>query len=52
MVFNIGQMELIMKVSGSITRQKDKEFSGMPKETFTTGNSKMIWQTVMANIPI
>ena len=52
MVYNTGQMELIMKVSGSITRQKDKEFSGMLKETFTTVNSKMIWQTVMVNIPI
>lgn len=52
MVYNIGLMELIMKVSGSITKQKVREFSGMPKETFTMGNSKMIWQTVMVNIPI
>lgn len=52
MVYNIGQTELIMKANGNITKQKDKEFSGMPKEIFTTENSKMIWQTVMVNILI
>ena len=52
MVYNTGQMELIMKVSGSITRQKDKEFSGMLKEIFIMENSKMIWQMAMVNIHI
>jgi len=52
MVYNTGQMELIMKVSGSITKQKDRESSGMPKEIFIMENSKMIWQMVMENILI
>lgn len=51
-VYNTGQMELIMKVNGSITKQKDKEFSGMPKGIFTTVNFKMTWQMAMENILI
>ena len=50
MVYNIGLMELIMKDIGVITKPKDKELSGMLKETFTEVSSKMIWQMGMENI--
>jgi len=52
MEYNTGSMELIMKDNGDSTKQKVKELSGMPKAMFTAENSKMIWQTDMANIPI
>ena len=34
MEFSIGPMEPIMKVNGTITKLKDKEYSGMQKEIF------------------
>lgn len=52
MVYNIGQMELIMKVNGVLIKLKDKALFGMLKEMFTEVNLKTIWQMDMENILI
>ena len=52
MVFNIGQMVLITRVNGTLTKLKGKEPSGMPRETFIMENSEMIWPMDMENILI
>jgi hypothetical protein len=52
MEFNIGQMELIMRVNGVLIKLKGKELFGMQKAMFIEENSKMIWQTVTENILI
>ena len=51
-VFNIGQMELIMRDNGISIKQKDKELFGMLKEIFIEANSKTIWPMGMENIRI
>jgi hypothetical protein len=52
MEYNIGQMALIMKVNGVLTKPKDKALFGMLKVMFIVENLKMIWQMVMENIHI
>ena len=49
MVFNIGLMEHIMKVTGIITKQKVKEHFGMLKEISIEENLRMIWPMVMVS---
>ena len=44
MEFNIGLMEHIMKVIGTITKQKVREHFGMLKEISIEESSRMIWQ--------
>jgi hypothetical protein len=50
--YNIGLMELIMKVNGVLIKLKVKELFGTLREMFTEENSKMIWLTVMENTHI
>ena len=50
MVFNIGQMEHIMKASGILIKQKVRALSGMLKEMCIEGNLRMIWPMDMENI--
>ena len=52
MVYNIGQMELIMKVTGTITKLKVKEHFGTPKEMSTEASSEMIWLMDMVSTHI
>ena len=52
MVSNIGLMVRIMKVIGTIIKQKDKVLSGMLKVMYTEVNSKMIWLMDMESILI
>lgn len=49
MVSSIGQMVPIMKVNGSLTKQKDKELSGTRKVMCTAVSSRMIWLMDMAS---
>ena len=52
MVFNIGQMVHIMKVTGIIIKLRVKELSGMLRATFIEVNLKMIWLMGMESILI
>ena len=52
MVYNIGQMEHITKETGCLTKQKDKEHSGMLKVMFIEVNLKTTWLMGMENILI
>jgi hypothetical protein len=52
MEYNIGQMALIMKVNGVLTKPKDKALFGMLKVMFTEENLRMIWPMDMENILI
>ena len=51
MASNIGQMVLIMKVNGFLTKLKVKVLSGMQRVMYTEENSKTIWQMAMASTP-
>lgn len=46
MEYKNGLTEQFMKVNGETTKQKDRELSGMLKETSTLANLKLIRQTV------
>jgi hypothetical protein len=46
---SIGTMELTMKASGTIIKQKAWALFGMPKVMSTTVNSKMTWPTGSEN---
>ena len=52
MEYNTGLMEHTTKDSGTITKLKVKEHSGMLKETYIKVNLRMIWPMVMAIIYI
>ena len=52
MEYNIGQMEHIMKETGCLTKQKDKEHSGMLRVMFIEVNLKTTWPMDMENILI
>ena len=49
MEFNIGLMEHIMKVIGTITKQKVREHFGMLKEISIEENLRMIWPMAMVS---
>ena len=50
MEYSTGLMAHITKASGTSTKLKDKEFSGMQKEMFTRATSEMIWLMDMESI--
>ena len=52
MGFSIGLTVHIMKETGILTKQKDKELFGMPKEMSIVVSSEMIWQMDTENIHI
>ena len=52
MVYSTGPMVPTTKVSGTLTKPKGKESSGMLKEMYTRATSGMIWPTVMESILI
>ena len=49
MEYSTGPMVPTTKEIGTLTKQKDKEHSGMPKEMSTVANSKMTWPMDMEN---
>ena len=52
MEFNIGLMELIMRVSGVLIKPKVAELFGTLRAMYIEVNSRMIWQMDMENIHI